>query len=239
SDAVWQRFMAACDHFFDRKKQDASGTRRTEQANLKLKQEIIDRLAEMTAPDAPANLRVTYDKATGTATFSWDAPADDTTPSEALRYNLYIMKDGENTISAVIPADPATGFVKTDELNAAIASTRYSVKVPMEDAVYTWGVQAIDNGKAASRFATAKFNPAKTSSVKKKIVTGIEITVVDGTVHYNLGDSYTRLVIRDTRGITVATASTPVGTISSLTPGVYIATATAPGKSESTKFSVN
>lgn len=195
-------------------------------------------IAPNAAPEAPANLRVTYDKATGTATFSWDAPADDTTPAEALRYNLYIMKDGESTISAVIPADPATGFVKTDELNAAIASTRYSVKVPMEDAVYTWGVQAIDNGKAASRFATAKFNPSKTSSVKKKIVTGIEITVVDGTVHYNLGDSYTRLVIRDTRGITVATASTPVGTISSLTPGVYIATATAPGISESTKFSV-
>lgn len=53
SDAVWHRFMAACDHFFDRKKADASGTRRTEQANLKLKQEIIDKLAEMTAPDAP------------------------------------------------------------------------------------------------------------------------------------------------------------------------------------------
>lgn len=54
SDAVWQRFLAACDHFFDRKKEDAGGTRRAEQANLKLKQEIIDKLAEMTAPDAPA-----------------------------------------------------------------------------------------------------------------------------------------------------------------------------------------
>ena len=182
--------------------------------------------------------RQSYDKATGTATFSWDAPTDDTTPSEALRYNLYIMKDGENTLSAVIPADPATGFVKTDELNAAIASTRYTVKVPMEDAVYTWGVQAIDNGKAASRFATTKFNPSKASSVKKKIVTGVEIRVADGILHYNLGDNYTRLVIRDTRGITVATASTSVGAISSLTPGVYIATATAPGRSESTKVKV-
>lgn len=53
SDAVWQRFMAACDYFFDQKKQNTSGVRRAEQANLKLKQEIIDRLAAMTAPDAP------------------------------------------------------------------------------------------------------------------------------------------------------------------------------------------
>lgn len=53
SDTIWQRFMAACDHFFDQKKQNTSGLRRTEQANLKLKQEIIDRLAALTAPDAP------------------------------------------------------------------------------------------------------------------------------------------------------------------------------------------
>ncbi len=71
SDAVWQRFMAACDHFFDRKKQDASGTRRTEQANLKLKQEIIDRLAEMTAPDAPAMERAEAQKAVNSLRDQW------------------------------------------------------------------------------------------------------------------------------------------------------------------------
>ena len=71
SDAVWQRFMAACDHFFDRKKQDASGTCRTEQANLKLKQEIIDRLAEMTAPDAPAMERAEAQKAVNSLRDQW------------------------------------------------------------------------------------------------------------------------------------------------------------------------
>ena len=63
--------MAACDHFFDRKKQDASCTRRTEQANLKLKQEIIDRLAEMTAPDAPAMERAEAQKAVNSLRDQW------------------------------------------------------------------------------------------------------------------------------------------------------------------------
>ena len=57
SEALWTRFLGACDHFFEQKKQNTSGVRHTEQANLKLKQEIIDRLAEITAPDAPSMSR--------------------------------------------------------------------------------------------------------------------------------------------------------------------------------------
>lgn len=49
SDAVWTRFRAACDHFFEQKKQSGSDNRRVEQANLKEKREIIARLREMKA----------------------------------------------------------------------------------------------------------------------------------------------------------------------------------------------
>lgn len=48
SDAVWQRFQAACDYFFDRRKKATSGARKTEQANLKQKQEIIATLKAIT-----------------------------------------------------------------------------------------------------------------------------------------------------------------------------------------------
>lgn len=41
SDAVWQRFLAACDYFFEQKKKNTSGARKAEQANLKAKNEII------------------------------------------------------------------------------------------------------------------------------------------------------------------------------------------------------
>lgn len=43
-DQVWHRFLAACDYFFEQKKKNTSGTRRSEQANLKAKKDIIARL---------------------------------------------------------------------------------------------------------------------------------------------------------------------------------------------------
>ena len=49
SDAVWKRFLAACDCFFEEKKKKTSGTRQVEQANLKLKKEIIAKLGDITA----------------------------------------------------------------------------------------------------------------------------------------------------------------------------------------------
>ncbi len=49
SDAVWKRFLAACDYFFDQKKKATSGTRQVEAANLKAKREVIAKLGEITA----------------------------------------------------------------------------------------------------------------------------------------------------------------------------------------------
>lgn len=61
SDAVWQRFLAACDHFFEQKKKATSGVRRTESANLKAKRDVIARLdtidAETPREEALAKLR--------------------------------------------------------------------------------------------------------------------------------------------------------------------------------------
>lgn len=49
SDAVWNRFRAACDKFFESKKQNSNERRSTEQANLKAKRDIIARLKEINA----------------------------------------------------------------------------------------------------------------------------------------------------------------------------------------------
>lgn len=51
SDAVWQRFMKACNHFFDRKKKENADTRRSEQANLRVKREIVDKLTALNEAD--------------------------------------------------------------------------------------------------------------------------------------------------------------------------------------------
>ena len=55
SDAVWTRFMAACDVFFDHKKEVTGSQRATEQGNLKAKTAIIDELKALMAEDAPAD----------------------------------------------------------------------------------------------------------------------------------------------------------------------------------------
>lgn len=47
SDAVWHRFLAACDYFFEQKKKATSGTRKAEQSNLKTKLDIIERLKNL------------------------------------------------------------------------------------------------------------------------------------------------------------------------------------------------
>lgn len=52
SDAVWKRFLAACDHFFEQKKKATSGARQEENENLKAKREVIAALAEINA-DTP------------------------------------------------------------------------------------------------------------------------------------------------------------------------------------------
>lgn len=54
SDAVWKRFQTACDEFFARKKEATSDTRRTEQANLQAKRDLIrelDKITEETPKD--------------------------------------------------------------------------------------------------------------------------------------------------------------------------------------------
>lgn len=41
SDAIWKRFLSACDYFFEQKKKNSSSTKNVEHANLNAKNEII------------------------------------------------------------------------------------------------------------------------------------------------------------------------------------------------------
>ncbi len=55
SDAVWKRFNAACNHFFEQKNAAGAGQRKEEEANLALKREVIAELEKLTGkPEAPA-----------------------------------------------------------------------------------------------------------------------------------------------------------------------------------------
>lgn len=62
SDAVWKRFITACDHFFEEKKKQTSSQRSVEHENLKAKKDVIAHVnaildAEDEAEDAPQQIR--------------------------------------------------------------------------------------------------------------------------------------------------------------------------------------
>ncbi len=65
SDAVWKRFIAACDHFFDQKKKQNVNVHAVEHENLKAKKEVIATLKatiEEAAEDAAQTVRNLMDR---------------------------------------------------------------------------------------------------------------------------------------------------------------------------------
>ena len=62
SDAVWKRFISACDYFFEQKKKQTSSKRSVEHENLKAKKELIAQVnaileSEEEVEDAPQKIR--------------------------------------------------------------------------------------------------------------------------------------------------------------------------------------
>lgn len=57
SDAIWKRFIAACDHFFEQKEKNAPTQKNEEQKNLTLKKELIEKVETITEemPDEEAS----------------------------------------------------------------------------------------------------------------------------------------------------------------------------------------
>lgn len=128
------------------------------------------------APTAPANLSAVIEDTK--VKFSWSAPVDDTTPSLALRYNLYLKEAGSDRIAMVVPADITTGHIKTGEITPALYTTHYEMNLPDADKKYEWGVQAIDTGKKGGIFATSTF---ETSAVSE-----IEVDNIGDAIYYDI-----------------------------------------------------
>lgn len=55
SEALWRRFLAACDYFFEQKKKNTSDARKVEQENLKAKKAIIEELKELEKKELDRN----------------------------------------------------------------------------------------------------------------------------------------------------------------------------------------
>lgn len=62
SEVVWRRFMDACDYFFDQRKKATSSVRKAENANLKVKKEIVEELLKLNSPDDATEPSVAVDR---------------------------------------------------------------------------------------------------------------------------------------------------------------------------------
>lgn len=117
------------------------------------------------APNAPTGLVAV---ANGNKTeFSWNAASDEKasqgtgfTPADALRYNYYVKTTDGKVITAV-PADPATGKLRTSNIWAASTACKFVLNIPTSK-IAEWGVQAIDGAKAASAFAVGALSGIET-----------------------------------------------------------------------------
>ena len=179
-------------------------------------------IAVNTPPSMPVNL-IANTQDPGVVSFSWDVSNDDHTPSPAIKYNLFVKKEGSTQVMAVLPADLNTGLLKVNENLAPIASTQYKL-YDLEDGNYTFGVQAIDNGKLTSRFATASFSVGGTNSIDTHIVTAVSIYKKDKSwIVTSDGIDWDGIELYDVRGIRIKTLPSGSETrIDELIRGLYI-----------------
>ncbi len=101
-------------------------------------------------PDAPQNLSVT--QVADTTYFHWNASTDDTTPQNALTYNLYIGSTPGTTDIMSPLSDLATGYRKIVSIGNVDANLGWKI-VGLPCGTYYWSVQAVDNAYAGGEFA--------------------------------------------------------------------------------------
>lgn len=113
-------------------------------------------LSDNRAPSAPSKVNIVQKE--GKIYISWGESTDDITPTEALRYNIYLKNNKTGKEWMMIPSDISTGRVKVGtDLQTSLSSTvkEYIMSVP-EAGNYTVGVQALDQSYAGSKFTFAQ-----------------------------------------------------------------------------------
>jgi hypothetical protein len=101
-------------------------------------------------PAAPQNLSVT--QVADTTYFHWSAATDDTTPQNALTYNLYIGSTPGTTDIMSPLSDLATGYRKIVGIGNVDANLGWEI-VGLPCGTYYYSVQAVDNAYVGGEFA--------------------------------------------------------------------------------------
>lgn len=111
------------------------------------------------APDAPANLNSIVDGSS--VQLSWDAATDDHTPQVSLQYNIYIGTESGlgDVVCAQSITDPLAanfGFHMVPKHGNCQMGMNFEMS-NLDDGVYYWSVQAMDQSGMASAFAAEQY----------------------------------------------------------------------------------
>lgn len=164
-------------------------------------------------PEAPASVSACLDG--DCIEMTWTDGSDDTTPTRALRYNIFVRNDLTGETFCIIPADIDTGALKTGtDLATTVGAARKSYRMrPLGRGTHTVGVQTLDQSFAPSAFTTAAIDISGVSNVSNDndsmhiTVDGLTVTVG----HRDGSDDCDYLVYRpDGRLCTATRAGLPV-----------------------------
>ncbi len=134
-------------------------------------------------PEAPASVSACLDG--DFIEMTWTDGSDDTTPTRALRYNIFVRNDLTGETFCIIPADIDTGALKTGtDLATTVGAARKSYRMrPLGRGTHTVGVQTLDQSFAPSAFTTAAIDISGVSNVSNDndsmhiTVDGLTVTV--------------------------------------------------------------
>lgn len=175
---------------------------------------------EIVAPDAPTNIKTSFNADDNTVTIEWD---DVESPNCA--YNVVVMTPS-GKIMANIPVDPVTGFVKVAEnKNVCIRPFVNKYTLPAKEVgEYKLGVQAVSlNNEKASSIAWGENVSGVGTIISDVVKDNIKVTVNGNAITAN-ADTSAEVKIVDMMGRTVAAGMTnePISVDAN---GVFIVTA--------------
>ncbi|MDD4991210.1 MAG: FG-GAP-like repeat-containing protein [Paludibacter sp.] len=191
-----------------------------------MKNQLGEGITSNQAPTAPTNLASSIDQ-NGNVNLSWTAATDDATLTEALKYNVYVKKNGNDSVSFLLPADITTGRLKVNETLAPLNKTTYKIK-GLTNGTYTFGVQAIDNSKLGGHFATAQFLVGP-SAVKSDLESKVSVFSDNKLIRISTSaDMQGVISVFNANGLTVYSKTGNINnTKVSLPAGVYIVKVTS------------
>ena len=114
-------------------------------------------------PNTPENLRVSVSDYS--VSFSWDKSNDDSTPQEALSYNIYVYSNLDSIYVVSPLTDTSSGFRKIVSIGNTSLNNSFTIdSLPL--GTYKWSVQAIDNSFAGGLFAAQQTFIVQESNAK-------------------------------------------------------------------------